>query len=265
MQRRRPAAGVLCAFPVLCTLGAVAMSAQLPPVLAAQVHPVLATAAELVRPFHPGERLEYSVRLSSVGLRGTGAMWTDGPEIVRGIETWVLHFGFKARRGPLRVSTMTRSWLDPRRMMSLRFQKRERHPLSGLDEDVALFPEERRWSAADGTSGTAITDSPLDELSFIYFLRTVPLAADSTYRFDRHFDATRNPTAVRVIGRDSLTVGAGTFAAVLVEMRVRDPARYRGEGVIRIHFSDDARRLPLRIESKLPVAGTALLTLERVE
>jgi hypothetical protein len=67
---------------------------------------------------------------------------------------------------------------------------------------------------------------------------------------------------VKVLGRESVTVGAGTFDALLVEMRVRDPAHYRGEGVIRIHLTDDARRLPLRIESTIPVAGTALLTLE---
>jgi hypothetical protein len=49
---------------------------------------------------------------------------------------------------------------------------------------------------------------------------------------------------------------------VLVEMRVKDPRRYRGEGVIRIHLSDDRCRLPLRIESRMPVVGTAVLSLE---
>lgn len=266
----RPLLSLTCAaalrvLPVLGALGAATASAQVPPVLGAQVRPVVAVTTDLpARPFYPGERLEYTVHLSGVGLKGKGAMWTDGPVIVRGVDTWVLHFGFKAHLGPVKVSDMTESWLDPRRMTSLRFVKRERHPFSSHDEDVALFPEEMRWSAADGTSGIATTDAPLDELSFIYFLRTVPLAAGATYRFDRHFDAARNPTTVRVVGRDSLTVGAGTFAAVLVEMRVSDPARYRGEGVIRIHFSDDARRLPLRIESTLPVAGTATLTLEQL-
>ena len=133
---------------------------------------------------------------------------------------------------------------------------------SSHDEDIALFPDEKRWSAADGSSGAAITAAPLDELSFIYFLRTVPLETDSVYSFNRHFDAARNPTTVKVVRRESVTVGAGTFDAVLVEMRVRDPARYRGEGVIRIHLTDDERRIPVRIESTLPVAGTALLTLE---
>ena len=248
---------------LVAALGNPALGAQ-PRPLAAQVQPVIVApiVPTAARPFAPGERLEYAVRLSAVNLRGHGAMWVDGPEMVRGTETYVLHFGFKARLGPVKVSDTTESWLDPRRMASLRFIKREHHPLSSHDEDVALFPDEKRWSSSDGSSGDAMTSAPLDELSFIYLLRTIPLAIDSTYQFNRHFDAPRNPTTVKVLGRESVTVGAGTFDALLVEMRVRDPGHYRGEGIIRIHLTDDARRIPLRIESTIPVAGTALLTLE---
>ena len=255
---------LLAVVAVIAALGAPSLPAQGQSVGTAESQVVVAAVAAWQRPFHVGERLEYAVRLSAVNLRGHGAMWVGPPEMVRGTETYVLHFGFKARRGLLQVADATASWLDPVRMASLRFVKRERQPFASHDEDVALFPYEQRWSAADGRSGVNITDAPLDELSFIYLLRTIPLVTDSTYRFNRHFDAARNPTLVRVVRREQLKVRAGTFAAVLVEMRVRDPARYRGEGVIRIHFSDDERRLPLRIESTLPVAGTAVLTLERL-
>ena len=240
---------------------ALAVALGAPPVVQGQVQAALVAPPAVERPFYVGERLEYRVRLSGVGMTGKGAMWIDGPEVVRGVETYVLHFGFKARMGPVHVADATKSWLDPRRMASLRFVKSERHPFSSGDQDVSMYPAERMWTSADGEGGESITDAPLDELSFIYFLRTVPLAPDSVYRFNRHFDAARNPTTVRVIGRDSLTVDAGTFAVVLVEMRVKDPERYRGEGVIRIHFTDDARRLPVRIESTIPRAGTAIMTL----
>ena len=243
-------------------LAALALALGSPAVLNAQVQAALVVAPVPTRPFFLGERLEYRVRLSGVGMSGRGAMWVDGPEIVRGVETYVLHFGIKAHVGPIRVSDATQSWLDPRHMASLRFVKRERHPFSSNDQDVAMYPDEQRWSAVDGAAGESMTTAPLDELSFIYFLRTVPLAADSVYRFDRHFDAARNPTVVRVIGRDSITVGAGRFATVIVEMRVKDPERYQGDGVIRIYFTDDERRLPVRIESTIPRAGTATMTLE---
>ena len=45
-------------------------------------------------------------------------------------------------------------------------------------------------------------------------------------------------------------------------MRVRDSRRYKGEGVIRINLSDDSIRIPVRIESAMPVIGTAVMTLE---
>jgi hypothetical protein len=45
-------------------------------------------------------------------------------------------------------------------------------------------------------------------------------------------------------------------------MRVKDPRRYKGEGVIRINLSDDDVRIPVRIESAMPVVGTAVMTLE---
>jgi hypothetical protein len=48
-------------------------------------------------------------------------------------------------------------------------------------------------------------------------------------------------------------------------MRVRDPRRYKGEGVIRIHLSDDACRLILRLDSRVPDAGPATLELQSYE
>jgi hypothetical protein len=213
-------------------------------------------------PFAIGERLEFGARAAKVGRIGKATMWVDGPTQVRGTPTWVLHFVFKARVGPVRAEDRTTSWLDPRRMASLQFHKRERHPLSTHEERVEMFPDERRWAGAAGESGSNHTSAPLDELSFMYFIRTLALPADTTYDFDRHFDAARNPTTLRVVRRETITTPAGAFPTVLVEMRVKDPRRYHGEGVIRISLSDDARRLPVRIESRMPMLGRAVLTLE---
>ncbi|HEX6574712.1 MAG TPA: DUF3108 domain-containing protein, partial [Gemmatimonadaceae bacterium] len=65
-----------------------------------------------------------------------------------------------------------------------------------------------------------------------------------------------------VIRREVVATPAGRFQTVLVEMRVRDARRYKGEGVIRINLTDDSMRIPVRIESAMPVVGTAVMTLE---
>ena len=212
-------------------------------------------------PFAVGERLTYTARVARVGTVGEAVMWIEGPEDVRGTSAYVLRFEFSARVGPVKAEDRTASWLDPVRMAALRFHKHERHPLSKHDERVELFPDERRWEGADGESGGSPTSAPLDELSFMYFLRTLRLGADTLHRFERHFDAARNPTTVRVVRRETITTPAGSFPTVLLEMRVKDPRRYRGEGVIRISLADDATRVPVRIESSMPVIGKAVLTL----
>jgi len=210
-------------------------------------------------PFAVGERLVYEGRVRGIGGRGT--MWIAGPVDVRGVPTYELHFDFFARVGPLSVSQKSISWLDPARMAALRFEKRERHLLVRREESVELFPDEQRWRARNGDVGESPTSAPLDELSFIYFVRTLALTSDSTLRFARHFDADRSPTLVRMLGREQLSTPAGSFNAVVVEMRVRDPQHYKGEGTIRFSISDDRCRVPVRIESNIPDAGTVVLTL----
>lgn len=229
--------------------------------LALCVNELEGQAAPDEHPFFAGERLEFAARVARARASGTGAMWIEGPVELRGRQALRLRFDFFAKVGFVKAEDRTESWLDARSMVSLRFVKHESHPLSRHDERVELFPDERRWTAADGTNGASPSDAPLDELSFMYFLRTLPLDADTLLRFDRHFDQSRSPTTVRVLRRESITTPAGVFRGVIVEMKVKDPRRYRGEGTILVTLSDDACRLPLRIESQMPVVGSAVLTL----
>jgi Protein of unknown function (DUF3108) len=215
-------------------------------------------------PFAPGERLVFEGRVHS-GVTGGGALWIEGPIELRGTSTWVLHSDMEGRVGPLKATDRNASWLDPIRMTALRYSSRERHIVSRHDNVVDIFAGEKRWSAADGAEGVTTTGLPLDELSFLYYVRTLPLTAETSLTVARHFDVARNPTVLRVLGREEIDVGAGRFRAIVVEMRVRDARRYKGEGTIRIHLSDDRCRLILRLESSVPDAGPATLALQSYE
>ncbi|MDB4892512.1 MAG: hypothetical protein JWL61_4367 [Gemmatimonadetes bacterium] len=244
---QRPTIATMIAIVTLCA-GAVAADAQ--------------SSGDL--PFAPGEKFEYAGRVH-VGVSGRGTLRVDGPSEVRGTTVWTLHSDMEGKLGFLRASDRSVSWLDPVHMSALRFTARERHLLTKHDDDVSIFASEKRWAAEDGTQGPLVSEQPLDELSFLYFLRTLPLADEAELTVSRHFDAARNPTIVRVVGREEIEVDAGRFRAVIVEMRVRDARRYKGEGVIRIHLSDDACRLILRLESNMPDAGKATLALTSYE
>lgn len=215
-------------------------------------------------PFGPGERMTYAGRVH-VGVGGRGTIWVEGPIELRGRSTWVLHSDMEGKLGPIRATVRNASWLDPAQMASLRYTSNERHLWKKNDDVVEIFPSERYWESRGGLEGALESGAPLDELSFLFYLRTLPLTPETEIVVSRHFDEARNPTIVRVLRREDIQVGAGRFHAILVEMRVRDSRNYRGEGVIRIHLSDDRCRLLLQLESKLPDAGTATLGLASYE
>ncbi len=217
-------------------------------------------------PFMPGERMTYRVRMNGIGGFGHATMTVEGPVDVRGTPTYLLRSRTTAGIGFLKGSDLTESWLDPVHMAALRFHEHERHLLSSRDVRAEMYPADQRWVDGNGKTDSSITNAPLDELSFIYFLRSLQvepgLQPDTTYRFDRHYDAARNPIVVRVTRGDTVVTPVGTFPTLLMEMHVRDPRRYHGEGVIRLYMSDDACRIPVRIESAVPGMGSFVLTIE---
>jgi Protein of unknown function (DUF3108) len=217
--------------------------------------------AQAQLPFAPGEQCVYRGS-NRLGRIGTGTMAVEGPVQEGGRRTWLLRFDFRGRVGPVSISDQSRSWWDPAAGATVRYSKRERSPISRVTEEVRMDLEARRWQDEDGSAGAMQTAQPLDELSFIYHLRTLRLADGDRYSLTRHYQPGRNPVTVRVIGRERMRVPAGEFRTVEVEMRVKDPERYGGEGVIRFHFTDDARRLPVRIESSVPGSGRMVLSLQ---
>ncbi len=213
-------------------------------------------------PFAVGERVAYDVSVENGRKVGDGTMWIEGPVDVRGTSTYLLRFDSKVRIALLTGVSRSSSWFDPVRRLSLRFLKHEKNPLTHDDVSVDMYPDQKTWKSVDGQGGNSPDDLPLDELSFIYFNRTLPLTPGATYQFDRHFDAARNPVVISIIRREVIPTPMGELKTVLVEMRVRDPKHYQGDGLIRFNLTDDECRLPARIESTMPIVGKAVLTMK---
>jgi hypothetical protein len=213
-------------------------------------------------PFGNGERLTFGVRTSKFGKVGHAVMAVTGPVDVRGVETMLVSMDTHIGVLFMKSSDANRSWIDPRRMTSLRFEKHEHRPFSTTDENVEIYPDLHFWSGTHGDSGSTTGTAPLDELSFIYYLRTISLIPDSTYLFDRHYDKRRTPTTVRFLKRELLRTPAGEFNTVELEVRVKDGTDFKGEWVMRIWISEDRCRLPVRMESAVAILGAGAMTLD---
>ena len=215
-------------------------------------------------PFGSGERLTFRIRATKFGTIGHAVMAVTGGEYIRGVETMLVsmdtHMGVLFMQG----SDANRSWIDPTRMTSLRFEKHQRRPFSSTDDSIDIYPDLHHWSGA-GThadSGSTTGPAPLDELSFLYFLRTVSLVPDSIYSFDRHYDKRRVPSTVRVVKREVVHTPAGDFNTVELEVQVKDGVDWKDEWTVRYWISEDRCRLPVRMESAVPILGAGVMTLE---
>ena len=224
--------------------------------------PMTRVSAQATLPFGPGERLTYHVRVDKMRASGRGTMWIEGPTEIRGASTLLLRSAVEVGIGPIKAIDKTDSWFDPARMAALKFEQQHRYLFSRRSADVEMYPDEMRWTNSAGDGGNSLTAAPLDELSFIYYIRTLALEPDSSYQLNRHYDTDRNPVCIRVLGRDTVRIALGTFPVIVTELRVKDP-RFTGEGVIRLFLTEDDDRVPVRIESALPGLGSAVFTLER--
>lgn len=218
--------------------------------------------AQVPLPFAPGESIGYKVRVGGMGATGHATMSVDGPVDVRGTSTYLLRSRTTAGIGPFKGSQLMESWLDPLKVRSLRFHEQEHRLFHSRNVWVQILPDDRSWSDNDDGSGESLTSASLDELSFIYYLRTLPISKDTLYEFSSHFDATRDPITVHESAGGVIETSSGAVMTTLMEMHVHDPRRYRGEGVVRVFLSDDRCRLPVRIESAIPGMGSMVMTME---
>ena len=77
------------------------------------------------------------------------------------------------------------SWIDTQQLVTRRFGKDE----PGRPREYEIFPEERRVHQIQNkdTTWTLPGPNPLDDLSFVYFARTIPLEVGMEHTFDRYF------------------------------------------------------------------------------
>lgn len=204
----------------------------------------------------PGEELTYTVSSARLGSMGKAVFRVQTTDF-NGREAYQLSFDFSARVALFKVSDHTRSWICAESMSMLRYTKEERSPLGKHNEDVTVDPLLGQW--ADGTTRAPLASiNPLDELSFIYFVRSLDLPVGDSITVRRHFDVRRNPVQIAAVARQNV-VGRDV---VVYEMRVPDTRQKKGFSLLRFFISDDAARVPVRIESSMPVAGQVTMTLD---
>ena len=212
-------------------------------------------------PFGPGEASTYRVRLGPVSV-GEGSMRILGTERVRGHRTYHARFEIAGGIPFARVDNRFESWIDVAGLFSRRFHQDQKEVRFERKRTFDFFPEERRYVIqGSGERGTLPTSQPLDEVSFLYYVRTLPLEVGETYTLNRYYQEDGNPVRLQVLRRETVTVPAGTFQTIVVRPIIRTRGLFAEGGEAEVYFSDDDRRILVQMRSRVPVVGSLSLHL----
>jgi hypothetical protein len=218
-----------------------------------------AGAPEEKVPFGPGEKLAFEVRFGPVRV-GNAAMEVRDFTAIRGRRAYHTQFTLRGGTFFYKVNDVLQSWIDTETLSSLRFIQDLEQGSRDRERRYEIYPDRRVFveTTSDDTAEQPSVDKPLDDASFLYFIRTVPLTVGEQYEFNRYFRPDRNPVTVRVLRRERVTVPAGTFDAVVLRPIIKSRGIFAEGGQAEVWISDDDRRLVLQIKSRLSFGSISL-------
>jgi len=211
-------------------------------------------------PFGVGERAEYQVKLGALSV-GSGSIEVVGMETVRGQSTFHTRMQITGGLGPARVNDRYESWIDADDIFSHRFRQVIHELRYRRNRTYDFFPDQLSFRRENGDTGTLAHRQPLDDLSFMYFVRTRSMEVGDVYTLSRYFKDDGNPVVIRVLRKERVRVPAGTFNTIVVQPVIKTDGLFGEDGRAEIFFSDDQHRIPVLIKSRVSRIGSLTMSL----
>lgn len=230
--------------------------------------PAPATADTLRRirnaAFAAGEYLKFDVNY--LGVSAGEAVLKVSDTLCRGRKCYSVEF--RLHSTPFfnifyKVEDRYKTVIDAEGLFPWRFEQHIRE--GGFSRDFAADFDQVRH-VAKTTEGThPIPPYVQDMMSAFYFSRSVDYSRfkegqkmhlqnfykDSTYELD-----------VRFRGRQQIKVEAGKFNCVVIEPLAREGGLFRSEGKLYVWLTDDERKMPVRVSTKIAIGSVESELLE---
>jgi len=157
------------------------------------------------------------------------------------------------------------SWFGVTDLVSQRFIKDQQEGGRTAFRHYEFYPDELRFERADnGEEQEMPVREPLDDVAFVYFVRSLPLEVGEEYSFNRYFKESGNPVVIRVLRIETIDVPAGKFETIVVRPIIKTKGLFGQGGEALLYFTNDERRLLVQMKSKVPVVGSLTLQLKAI-
>lgn len=212
--------------------------------------------------FHVGERLRFNVKY---GPLPAGELILQIPDSDTLDNKPVIHLQMLAHtKGPFNiffsVADSIDSWVQLNPFVTLRYEKVLQEGGYHNRLTIVYKPDERIAIYPDDTVRD-IPENALDPLSLYYYVRTIDLRVGDTIDVPFHVDKKSRYLKIFVKKKEQVKTHAGMFRCFVLEPEITQASLLKTDGRITIWISDDSRRYPVKIKSKLSFGAlTAYLT-----
>jgi hypothetical protein len=208
--------------------------------------------------FAVGERLVYNVNYGFI-TAGEAVMQIPSFDSVAGRKVYSVEFAVNSLPSfswIYKVQDMYRTFIDVQWLAPVRFEQHIREGTYRRDF-IADFDQVR--NVAVTTEGTyPVPPYVHDIMSAFYYARTLDwsdfrpgegVMLNNFYRDKTH------DLMVKFLGKQELEVAAGTFKTLVVEPLVKEGGLFKSEGRIVIWITDDERKVPVRVNTKVVIGS----------
>jgi hypothetical protein len=207
-------------------------------------------------PFGLNERADYQVKFGFFSV-GRGTMEVMGLDTVRGRESWHILFRVRGGMPGYRVDDRMESWIDTRSLASLRFRQEMSEGSHERERTFEIFPDRLEFVEDQKAPQPSVAD-PLDDGSFLYFVRTIPLEVGKEYVFERYFRPDRNPVRIQVLRKERVRVPAGEFETIVIRPIIKARGVFSENGRAEIWLTDDENRVMVQMKSHMKFGSLSL-------
>jgi hypothetical protein len=211
-------------------------------------------------PFHAGEWLKFSVQWGPIHA-GTAILevptlgeWHGHPAytlVARAQSNAFVSRFYKVRN-------FIESIWDRDAKFSYRYRE-DRHEGKYTEINEIVFDQEHNEAHYKDGRTFPVPPRVQDALSAFYYARTQALPIGGSLIFDYHASRKSQPLEVRVLGRERVTTPAGTFNCVVIEPLLRAGGVFKNKGKLWIWLTDDDRRMPVMMKSKVAIGSVSVI------
>lgn len=231
--------------------------------LAAQAAAGAPVKPDPVYPFGVGEHFEYSAKLGFLRL-GNGVIRVASIDTVRGTPTFRFEFSLAGGNALYRLNSLLESWADVRNLKSLRYHSTSDENGRIRERKYEIYPDSGFYRQEGVAEPQPAPAHPLDDAAFLYFVRTQTLEVGQTYELDYYFRKAKNPLVITVEKREKMEMPDGSKVdCLVVQPVIGDRGIFAEKQRGRVWVTDDARRIPVQIQTRYPF-GVITLRLEKM-